>query len=78
MSSFLLTAVEQEEEKKNLTCKGENSFRNYLQVRKVKKKKKVTNETNASTLLRAFTLFSTLFSSHLLHTHTKKCMYIPS
>lgn len=73
MSSFLLTAVEQEEEKKNLTCKGENSFRNYLQVRKVKKK--VTNETNASTLLRAFTLFSTLFSSHLLHTHTKK-MYV--
>lgn len=40
MSSFLLTAVEQEEEKKYLTCKGENSFGNYLQVRKVKKKKK--------------------------------------
>lgn len=32
MSCFLLTAVEQEEEKKDLTCKGENSFGNCLQV----------------------------------------------
>lgn len=75
MSSFLLTAVEQEEEKKNLTCKGENSFRNYLQVRKVKKKKKSDkwNKCKYSPSSLHIVLYSILFP---LTSYTHKKMYV--
>lgn len=76
MSSFLLTAVEQEEEKKNLTCKGENSFRNYLQVRKVKKKKWQMKQMQVLSFEPSHC--SLLYSLPTSYTHKKKCMYIPS
>lgn len=77
MSSFLLTAVEQEEEKKNLTCKGENSFRNYLQVRKVKKKKWQMKQMQVLSFEPSHCSLLYSLPTYFIHTQ-KKCMYIPS